>query len=147
VDPDRVHLYHMVATVFVREEVLFGFGNVPTELALLDNLDQFNFQELSPGTSFGRLNGDAVFPLKAVDPLGHDVTEQYFDFSTREVLTRREVMPSMLTLDRRVIQQDCLCYLMERIHYEDNEQTGKMEILPESIRRSDRPGQVLVEEA
>jgi hypothetical protein len=31
-----------------------------------------------------------------------------------ELLTRRVVMPSMLTLDERVIRQDCLCYLMER---------------------------------
>ena len=28
------------------------------------------------------------------------------------------VMPAMLTLDERVIRQDCLCYFMERLVYE-----------------------------
>ena len=46
-------------------------------------------------------------------------------------------MPSMLTLDRRVIQQDCLCYLMERIHFEDNEEVTTVDPLPEGIERSD----------
>jgi hypothetical protein len=27
------------------------------------------------------------------------------------------VMPAMLTRDERVIRQDCLCYLMERLPY------------------------------
>ena len=49
------------------------------------------------------------------------------------------VMPSMLTQDRRVIQQDCLCYLMERIHFEDNEEVTGIDPLPESIERSDTP--------
>ena len=51
----------------------------------------------------------------------------------------REVMPSMLTQDRRVIQQDCLCYLMERIHFEDNEEVTGIDPLPEGMARSDTP--------
>jgi hypothetical protein len=47
----------------------------------------------------------------------------------------------MLTLDRRVIQQDCLCYLMDRIHFEDHIEVTDHDPLPESIRRSDRPGE------
>ena len=31
-------------------------------------------------------------------------------------LTRRQVMLAMLTRDARIVRQDCLCYLMERIH-------------------------------
>ena len=68
---------------------------------------------------------------------GEDVTGEFFDFSQGEVQTAREFMPSMLTLDRRVIQQDCLCYLMERIHFEDNEEVTTVDPLPEGIERSD----------
>ena len=46
----------------------------------------------------------------------------------------------MLTQDRRVIQQDCLCYLMDRIHYEFEEAVTGPDPLPEGIDRSDRPG-------
>jgi hypothetical protein len=73
----------------------------------------------------------------ATDNEGRDVTDTYFDFSDGQVRTRREVMPSMLTQDRRVIQQDCLCYLMERIHFEDNEEVTSVDPLPEAIPRSD----------
>lgn len=138
-DADAVHLFHMVATVTVSEDVLFGFGRVPADLAFRDNLDAFNFCELPPGTSFGDLRPGAATPLQAVDTEGRDVTAEYFSFERGEVRTRREVMPSMLTLDRRVILQDCLCYLMERIHFEDNEEVTGIDPLPESLERSDRP--------
>ncbi len=63
------------------------------------------------------------------------------DLTGARLETVREVMPSMLTLDRRVIQQDCLCYLMDRIHFEDHIEVTDHDPLPEGLRRSDRPGE------
>jgi len=140
VDAEAVHLFHMVATVKVNDEVLFGFGRVPAELALREDLDKFNFCELPAGTSFGDLNNPTKQPLIAVNPEGEEVTDEYFFFGRGQVETAREVMPSMLTLDRRIIQQDCLCYLMDRIHFEFDEEVAGPDPLPEGIRRSDRPG-------
>ena len=140
VDPEAVHLFHMVATVYVNPEILFGFGRVPADLALREDLDRFNFCELPAGTSFGDLNDRGVTPLIAVDPEGTDVTDDYFFFGRGQVETVREIMPSMLTLDRRVIRQDCLCYLMDRIHYESDEAVAGPDPLPEGMKRSDRPG-------
>ena len=140
VNSDAVHLYHMVATVYVNDQVLFGFGRVPAELALREDLDKFNFCELPAGTSFGDLHQASTKPLKAIDTDGADVTDEYFFFGRGQVETIKEVMPSMLTLDRRVIQQDCLCYLMDRIHYEFAEEVAGPDPLPEGMRRSDRPG-------
>lgn len=141
VDADSVLLYHMVATVKVSDQILFGFGRVPADLALRENLDHFNFEELPPGSSFGNINNRVAQPLIATDPDGVDVTDLYFSFEDGQIATKREIMPSMLTLDRRVIQQDCLCYLMERIHYEDYEEVGDHQPLPDGMRRSDRPGE------
>jgi len=140
VDAEAVHLFHMVATVYVNEGILFGFGRVPAELALREDLDKFNFCELPAGTSFGDLNNPGHQPIRAIDPDGGEVTDNYFFFGRGQVETTREVMPSMLTQDRRVIQQDCLCYLMDRIHYEYDEIVAGPDPLPEGIRRSDRPG-------
>jgi hypothetical protein len=129
----------MVATVNVNPEALFGFGNVPADVAFQEELDLYNFDELPPGTSWGRINNPEIQPLIAKNNDGKDVTDRFFDFSGGCVVTRREIMPSMLTLDRRVIQQDCLCYLMERIHFEDNEEVTTVDPLPEGIERSDYP--------
>ena len=43
VDADAVHLFHMVATVNVNPDVLFGFGRVPADVAFRDALDEYNF--------------------------------------------------------------------------------------------------------
>jgi succinylglutamate desuccinylase len=136
-DVDAVHLFHMVATVTVPADVLFGFGRVPADLALSENLDRLNFRELPAGTALGTLGNGVARPLVAVDTEGADVTDQYFRFDRGQVRTRREVMPSMLTLDHRIIRQDCLCYLMERIHFEDNEEVTGIDPLPDSLPRHD----------
>ncbi len=140
VDAEAVHLFHMVATVNIPNDVQFGFGRVPVELALREDLDKFNFCELPPGTSFGDLNNCTTTPLIATDNSGRDITDNYFSFGRGQVETARAIMPSMLTLDRRVIRQDCLCYLMERIHFEDHEQVTGRDPLPEGIHRTDTPG-------
>jgi succinylglutamate desuccinylase len=141
-DADAVHLFHMVATVRVRDDVLFGFGQVPTDIAFRENLDVLNFQELPSGVSLGDVNGGPARPIVATDVDGVDVTDLYFKFDRCQIETVREIMPSMLTLDRRVIQQDCLCYLMDRIHFEDHIEGTEHDQLTESIRRSDLPGEL-----
>jgi hypothetical protein len=52
--------------------------------------------------------------LDVSDETGRPVFERYFAVRDGEIRTVTPVMPSMLTLDQRVIRQDCLGYLMER---------------------------------
>jgi succinylglutamate desuccinylase len=138
---DEVHLFHMVATVRVNDDAFFGFGQLPTDIAFRENLDVLNFQELPSGISLGDINGGPKQPLIATNVDGIDVTEQFLRFDRGQIETVREIMPSMLTLDRRVIQQDCLCYLMDRINFADHIEVTDHDPLPEAIRRSDRPGE------
>ena len=58
---------------------------------------------------------DTPAPVVALDNAGQDATGRYFQVADGSLRTRRQVMPVMLTLDTRVIRQDCLCYLMERL--------------------------------
>jgi hypothetical protein len=43
------------------------------------------------------------------------VTAEFFTTADGLLRLRRAAMPAMLTLDARVVRQDCLCYLMERV--------------------------------
>jgi len=106
-------LFHTVATVTIPEEVTFGFGP-DTDLQLLPDLDELNFQELPAGTVFA-YTGSEHGRLEVRDEAGHDVAGRYFEARDGVLRTRVPVMPSMLTGDERVIRQDCLCYLMERM--------------------------------
>ncbi len=108
-----ITVYHTVAQVKIRENIRFGFDPDNNELVLDKDLERLNFTEINPGVRFGRVNNLETLPLVAYDENGVDVTERFFKLDRNDLLIRCRTMPSMLTLDERVIRQDCLCYLME----------------------------------
>ena len=108
------NLFHTVATVKVSEERSFSFGEFDADLELDPQIDHMNFRELEPGTRFGKVTAGSPMPLVALAEDGGDVTSDFFAIRDGELLLSRGAMPSMLTLDERIIRQDCLCYLMER---------------------------------
>jgi succinylglutamate desuccinylase len=109
-----VDLYHTVATVRVPRPFSFGFGDKQVDICFVNDLDHLNFRELPPGTALARLNGVDGMPLEVVDEHGSEVAQRFFGVEGELLRTRRALMPAMLTLDERVIRQDCLGYLMER---------------------------------
>jgi hypothetical protein len=110
-------LYHTVAIVKMPETARFTFGQGEADIVFEAGLDHFNFTELQAGTRLGRVAGGLALPLLALDDGGLDVAADYFAVREGDLLTRQPVMPAMLTRDERIIRQDCLCYLMERLRY------------------------------
>lgn len=133
VAPQDMDIYHTVATVYVPEEYRIAFGNDPgydkagynktgydkADICFAEDLDHLNFRELPIGTSLGRVaKGIDTIPLSVINEAGEDVSDRYFQLDGEELRTTMPLMPSMFTLDREVIHQDCLGYLMERIDFE-----------------------------
>lgn len=124
-------LYHTVATVKVPSGLSFGFGDDQAEIRFERDLDQLNFRKLPVNTTIGRYNIGMKVWLDVQDETGSEVGEYYFRYQDGEILTAVPLMPSMLTLDKQVIRQDCLCYLME--HYplsEHRADTGQVPEMP-----------------
>ena len=111
----NIDLFHTVAQVKINDKVSFSFNQVDADLFLKEDLERMNFTEVSPGTVMGTCKNNATMPLIAKDEYGNDVTDDFFSFQNGELQINRLTMPSMLTLNERVIRQDCLCYLMERM--------------------------------
>jgi len=109
-----IDLYHTVAVAKVPESLSLGFGDSAADIVFHDDLDQLNFRELPAGTVLARLREGVATPLQVQDEQGGDISGRYFECSDGQLRTRSTLMPSMLTLDERVIRQDCLCYVMER---------------------------------
>jgi succinylglutamate desuccinylase len=109
-----VNLFHTVATVRVLGAYSFGFGEQPVDICFIDDLDHLNFRELPAGTTLAQLDGVDGLPLEALDERGREVADRFFRVEGDMLRTTRALMPSMFTLDERVIRQDCLGYLMER---------------------------------
>lgn len=115
VAPHDIDLYHTVATVKVPEDVSFSFDGAPADLRFSATLDHLNFRELQPGTRFAEVGRDCHTPLVVADGRGGNRWREFFAREDDAIVLRRALMPSMLTLDARIVRQDCLCYLMERL--------------------------------
>lgn len=119
--PEDLELYQMVATVKVRTDYSFSFVPDGSALVLRPDLDQLNFRELPPGTRLGNVNGLGTIPLVATCHGGRNVSNEWFSLTNGDIVTSRPLMPAMLTTEERIIREDCLCYLMERISGDDFE--------------------------
>jgi hypothetical protein len=112
-----IDLFHTVAQVKVPQDVSFSVNGRSADLQFAAGLDHLNFRELPKGTPIGSLGAACAPCLDVRDEQGADVSARYFEIIDGELCFRAPVMPSMLTLDERVIRQDCLCYLMERYNH------------------------------
>jgi len=96
----------------------FSFDGTPADFVFRPDIDHLNFSELDAGASFGAL-GDEEARLEVLPGDGFDTQPaNYFDYAGGEIRLARPAIPAMLTVDRRAVQQDCLCYLMHRIGLE-----------------------------
>ncbi|VAW74014.1 Uncharacterized protein Clim_1224 [hydrothermal vent metagenome] len=109
-----VDLFHTVAIVRVPKAYSFSFGDKSADIRFIGDLDHLNFRELPAGTILATIDGTDGLPLEVTDEQGDEVSARFFKMAGSELRTARALMPSMLTLDERVIRQDCLGYLMER---------------------------------
>jgi gamma-glutamyl:cysteine ligase YbdK (ATP-grasp superfamily)/succinylglutamate desuccinylase len=112
-----IDVFHTVATVKIPEEVEFGIEEPGSRLNFIGNMDHLNFQELEAGTVLGHVNCGKSPCLYAINEDGVDVAKHYFSSEKGILRFAVPLMPSMITLDKEIIRQDCLCYLMERLDY------------------------------
>ena len=110
-----VDLFHTVAVVKIPADVSFGFCEEAVDLRLLRDIDHLNFRELPAGTELGWIRSGAAVRLDVSDDNYQSVHDRYFTIEDNTLVTARPLMPSMFTLDERIIRQDCLGYLMEKL--------------------------------
>lgn len=116
---EDIQLFHTVATVKIPADVSFGFGDPLCDIRLVDDLEYFNFHELPAGTVLGHYRETTEPRLDVVNEEGTPVEQRFLHYDNGEIRLATGIMPSMLTLDERVIRQDCLCYFMERFPLPD----------------------------
>ncbi len=113
-DPD-IDLFHMVAIVKIPELMSFSFGESHADICLRDDLDHLNFTEVPASTPLGRIRPGTVARLDVVDEWGADMADAYLVEIDGEIRTKKAIIPSLFTLDERIVRQDCLGYFMERL--------------------------------
>ena len=115
VPPHDIDVFHTVAQVKVNQDINFSFEDTDADLLLDKELERMNFTEIPAGTQLASVFNTTSLPVTAKDETGKIVTDDFFSIIDNTLQINKTTMPSMLTLDERVIKQDCLCYLMERL--------------------------------
>ncbi|HMW16380.1 MAG TPA: M14 family metallopeptidase [Accumulibacter sp.] len=123
--PADLDVYHTLATVRVSSRASFAFGDSRAEIDFEPRLDHLNFCQLAAGTVFGRSR--LPHPLEVYDESGQEVSDDFFVCDDGILRLRRAVTPAMLSLDLRVVRQDCLCYLMDRLPVSHWSQTRQVQ--------------------
>ena len=108
-------VYQTVARVTVPKNHSFSFSDSTADIRFDTKLDNMNFTELTNDTSFGITQNESNANLIVWDEHEQEVTDEYFIKRDDNIVLIKHVMPAMLTLDEKIIRQDCLCYLMTRL--------------------------------
>ena len=115
--PDRPPAEHDIeileskATVYVPQTASFSFDKTDSDINFCSDLDVLNFSYLKKGKEIGKTK--IKTPLIVIDKNKKLVTNEYFDINEGKIVLNKNCRLSMLTLDKTIIRQDCLGYIME----------------------------------
>lgn len=115
VDRSSIDLYHTLAIVKVRDHINIGFENEKADIVFSHGIEEMNLKEIPAGRVIAKIEDGYDFPLSVTDESGRDIYSRYFQVEDGNIINKKSIIPSMFTLDKRIIFDDCLCYLME--HY------------------------------
>ena len=111
---DDLDLFHTLAVVRVPEHVAISFDGSEADVRFIQGIESLNFEEIPPGTTLARIRDGVTDPIVVMNEDGETITSEIFRVKDGCLVNNKALMPSMLTLDEKVIRQDCLCYVMER---------------------------------
>ena len=113
-----LHLVESHLTLNIHEDVSFAFDPVSdVDLRFEHDFEDRNFTLFDPHQVFGYTRVER--PLSITDTDGHDVTDEILRVEEGKIYLNNTLMPAMITRDRLVIRQDCLCHLLQDyLHHE-----------------------------
>jgi len=104
------------ATIKINTAISFEFGDLinpssDVDLVIIDKFDQHNFTMLKKDEVFAHSN--ICKPLLVVAENGEDITDKIIQNKNGKISLKNSMMPAMISMDKKIVLQDCLCYLLE----------------------------------
>lgn len=119
--PDRpvathdLQLVKSLVTLNIPHDVSFDFNlSAQADLNFETGFERKNFTEIKPTDVFALTR--VKKPLLITNQHGEDVTDEILRIENGKVYLNRTLMPAMITLDKTIVRQDCLCYLLDDYH-------------------------------
>ncbi len=69
-------------------------------------------------------------PLRVTGFGEQDLSARYFTVAEGSLINSVPVMPALISTDARIVRQDCLCYLMERMNVPEDDTSQKAKEIP-----------------
>jgi succinylglutamate desuccinylase len=109
--PQDLQLVKTHATMYVPDDVSFDFNlSAQADVTFEKGFERRNFNEIKTTDIFAFTRIER--PLSITDQQGKDVTDEFIRIENGKVYLNKPMMPAMITLDKTIVRQDCLCYLM-----------------------------------
>lgn len=106
-----LQLVQSFVTVKIPPQVSFDFNlDAQADITFDENFERKNFTEFGPQdvVAFTRVKK----PLSITNQQGKDVTDDIIRIEDGKIYLKLRLMPAMITLDKSIVRQDCLCYLL-----------------------------------
>ncbi len=109
---EKLHLVESHLNVHIPKHVSYEFDlEADVDLKFAQDIEARNFTLIDPQQAFAFTRIDR--PLQILDADQHDVTDEVLRVEQGKVYLNQTLMPAMITRDKLVIQQDCLCHLLQ----------------------------------
>lgn len=109
---EQLHLVESHLNVHIPKHISYEFDPAAdVDLTFEDDIESNNFKLMDPQQVFGYTRVDR--PIQVLDADHHDVTDEVLRIEQGKVYFNQTLMPAMITRDKLVIQQDCLCHLLQ----------------------------------
>ncbi len=104
------------ATIKINSDVTLCFeddvnSDSDIDLTVVKNFDHHNFTLLEKNEVFAY--SKVANPLLVTSQDGTDITDEIIQNKNGNISLKKALMPAMITMDKSIVLQDCLCYLLE----------------------------------
>ena len=113
VAPHDISLLRTVAIAKMNEDISFSFGDGADDVLFRPDLDKLNFSPIEAGSVIAFVRNGTPMPIYVLNDDGQDIAEEIFEIIGGKLRLKKQLIPSMATLDTSIIRQDCLFYVME----------------------------------
>jgi hypothetical protein len=118
VSPRPIEVFTGPVRVALAPGLSLAFADAPdpnADVTIDPRVDRFNFETLAAETRIGHVRPGAPWPLVAVDEAGRESSRDLFAVEPGGALiTRRSMVPIMMTTHREIALSDCLFYAVHR---------------------------------
>lgn len=103
------------ATVKINGDISFEFEDLDKEsthdVSIVKNFEYYNFSSVEPKEVFAYSKVAKPFVVTSTE--GEDITDEIIQNDNGEISLKTSFMPAMISMDKKIVRQDCLCYLLE----------------------------------